>query len=134
MHTRHVIGLVLAILTIPVLALGLFDPMEGGVAMLVAGLLILGTWLVSRVPVPRLEWMSWAATVGVAMVAIASAVVSWTTEGTGPGRNVPWWLVTLIALYELGVVVTFVSGILYAVRLLHVVRDHRVSVAGAPVD
>ena len=59
MHVRHVIGLVLAVLTLPLLVLGIFDPIEGGVAMLLAGILLLATWLVSRIPVPRLEWIAW---------------------------------------------------------------------------
>ena len=37
--------------------------MEGGLAMLAAGGLLLVTWLVSRVPVPRLEWSGWVSTV-----------------------------------------------------------------------
>ncbi len=133
MHTRHVIGLVLAILTVPVLALGMFDPMEGGTAMLVAGLLLLTTWLVSRVPVPRLEWIGWTTAVGLAVAALTSAVLLRTAEVTGPGLVLPWWLVALIAAYELGVLVTFAGGVWYVIRLLHVVRDHRNPVAGAPV-
>lgn len=132
MHARHVIGLVLAILTVPVLALGMFDPLEGGLAMLVAGGLLLVTWLVSRVPVPRLEWIAWTATIGVASAALTSAVLLRTAEVTGPGLGLPWWLVGLIALYEVGVVVTFAGGIWYSLRLLRTVRDHGIPVAGAP--
>lgn len=133
MHARHVIGLVLGILTIPVLALGIFDPLEGGMAMLMAGAIIVATWLISRVPVPRLEWVAWVATAALSGTALTSAVLLRTAEVTGPGLGIPWWLVALIAGYELGVVVTFAGGVWYVVRLLRVVRDHRVPVAGAPV-
>lgn len=132
MHARHVIGLVLTILTIPALALGLFDPIEGGMALLVAGLLILATRLVSRVPVPRLEWMSWVVTIGVAVAALASAGLLRAAEITGSGQGLPWWLVTLIVMFELGVVVTFAGGVWYVLRLLRVVRTDRVPMAGAP--
>ena len=132
MHARHVIGLVLAILTIPVVALGMFDPLEGGMAMLAAGVLVLVTWLTSRVPVPRLEWISWVATMTAAVISLTSAVLLRTAEVTGPGLGLPWWLVGLIALYEAGVVVTFAGGIWYCLRLLRTVRDHPISVAGAP--
>ena len=132
MHARRVVGLVLSILTFPVLALGIFDPMEGGLAMLVAGVLILATWLVSRVPVPRLEWIGWVATVGIGAMAIGFAVLLWNAGVTGPGgTGMPWWLVALIVGYEIGVVVTFAGGIWNLVRHIKVVRDHGIPVAGS---
>lgn len=135
MHARRVVGLVLSILTVPVLALGIFDPMEGGLAMLVAGALILATWLVSRVPVPRLEWIGWVATVGIGAVAIGFAVVLWNAGITGPGgTGMPWWLVALLIGYEVGVVVTFAGGISNVIRHARSVRDQHIPVAGIPAS
>ena len=117
MHVRHVIGLVLAALTVPLLVLGIFDPMEGGVAMLVAGILLLATWLVSRIPVPRLEWIAWTATMVAAVVTDAIAGLLWNQGITGPGgTGVPWWLWLLAGAYEVGVVVTAAGGVWYLVR------------------
>jgi hypothetical protein len=129
MRVRHTIALVLSILTVPVLALGIIDPMEGGMAMLAAGILILVTWLVGRVPVPRLEWIAWVSTVAVGAVALGAAMVLWDAGITGPGgQGLPWWLVVLLVAYELGVVVTFAGGIWNVVRhiaTLRTLREHR---------
>ena len=124
MNARHIIGLVLAVLTIPLFLLGLIDPVEGGVALLVAGALLLGTWLVSRIPVPRLEWIAWTATVSLAVVTVAIASVLWTQGITGPGRELAWWMWALIGAYEIGVLATLGGGIQYLVRHAKALRHH----------
>jgi hypothetical protein len=125
MRTRHVIGLILSALTVPMLVLGLLDPMEGGLAMLAAGTLLLVTWLVSRVPVPRLEWIAWVATVALAAVTIAVAGLLWNADVTGPGRGLPWYLWAMIIGYEAGVLVTLAGGVMYVVRQARELRhDH----------
>lgn len=127
MHVRHVIGLVLALLTVPVLVLGILDPIEGGVAMLVAGILLLATWLVSRIPVPRLEWIAWTATMALAVITDVIAGVLWSQGITGPGgTGVPWWLWILVGAYEIGVVITVTGGVWYLVRHARALRGgHR---------
>lgn len=132
MPARHVIALVLAALTVPVLALGILDPMEGGMAMLAAGVMILLTWLVGRVPVPRLEWIGWVATVVVGAVTLAAAVVLWNEGVTAPGRGLPWWLAVLLVIYEVGVVATFAGGVWNVVRHVMVLRNKGIPVAGVP--
>lgn len=135
MRVRHTIALVLSILTVPVLALGIFDPMEGGMAMLAAGILILITWLVGRVPVPRLEWIGWVATVTVGTVALGAGMVLWNTGVTGPGgQGLPWWLMVLLVSYELGVVVTFTGGIWNVVRHIASIRTPREHRAELPAS
>lgn len=76
-RNRHIVGLLLALLTVPLVLLGLIDPLEGGIAMLAAGALLLVTRLVSRIPVPRLEWIAWTATASLAVVTVAIASVLW---------------------------------------------------------
>lgn len=135
MRARHTIGLVLSILTMPVLALGLIDPLEGGIALLAAGILILVTWLVGRVPVPRLEWIAWVSTAVVGAAALGAAMVLWNAGITGPGgQGLPWWLVVLLVAYELGVVVTFAGGIWNIVRHIATLRTPREHRAGLPVS
>ena len=63
MRTRQIVGLILGILTVPVLIVGLMDPIEGGVALLVGGALVVIVFLVSRVPMPRLLWIAWLSAV-----------------------------------------------------------------------
>ena len=122
-RTRHVIGLVLAVLTVPLVLIGLIDPLEGGVAMLVAGVLVLVTWLVSRVPVPRLEWIAWTATTGVAVVSVAIASVLW-SQGITQAEGLAWWMWALIGVYTIGVLVTLAGAVQYIVRHARALRHH----------
>jgi hypothetical protein len=127
---RHIIGLVLAVLTIPVVIIGLIDPLEGGVAMLVAGALVLVTWLVSRIPVPRLEWIAWTATTSLAVVTVAIASVLW-SQGITQTEGLAWWMWGLIGVYRIGVLVTLAGGVQYIVRHVRALR-HREAPGNGP--
>ena len=116
MRTRQVTGLVLAAITVVVLVAGLLDPMEGGLAMLAGGILILVTWIVSRVPVPALEIAAWGAAVLLGLVTVAAAALLALSGETGPGRGLPWWLWALLIGYEVAVAVTVAGGIWNLVR------------------
>ncbi len=64
MNARKVIVFIMAVLMLPLLALGLIDPLEGSVALAAAIVLGVVVRLMSRVPVPKLAWISllaWAA-------------------------------------------------------------------------
>lgn len=130
MTVRIWAGLALSVISIPLLVLSLVDPLEGGVAFLVTGGALLITWLVSRVPVPRLEWIAWCATMSVAVITVAIASVMWTQGITGPGRGLPWWLIALIVTYELGVVITLVGHGLLITRHIRRLRNPADQVAG----
>lgn len=65
MRARQIIGLLLAIVALPFLVLGLIDPLEGGIALIVGLLLGVAVWLISKVPVPRFTWIALAATIAV---------------------------------------------------------------------
>lgn len=117
MRTREIVGLVLSALTLPVLVAGLIDPVEGGLAMLVGAVLALATWLVSRVPVPRLEWIGWLVAMAAGSGALVAVVVRGATEGMTPGgAGLPWWVWALVAVYEAAVAVTIAGGVQYVVR------------------
>ena len=122
-HVRHIIGLVLTVLTLPLFLLGLIDPLEGGVAMLAVGGLVLITWLVSRIPVPRLEWIAWTATTALAIVTVAIATVLW-TQGITQTQGLAWWMWGLIALYTGGVLATLGGGFQYLGRHVKALRHH----------
>ncbi|HAN71212.1 MAG TPA: hypothetical protein DCQ36_06440 [Actinobacteria bacterium] len=130
MKVRIWSGLALTVITVPVLALGLIDPMEGGVALLVAGAFLLVTWLVSRVPVPRLEWIAWCATMTVAAIAVAAGSIMWIQGITGPGRGLPWWLIVLMVAYEVGVVITIAGHGFFIARHIGRLRNPAEQVAG----
>ena len=118
---RHIIGLVLAVLTVPLVLIGLIDPLEGGLAMLVAGALVLATWLVSRIPVPRLEWIAWTATTSLAVVTVAIASVLW-NQGITQTQGLSWWMWALIGVYTIGVLATLAGGVQYVVRHVRALR------------
>jgi len=131
MAARRWIGLVLSLLTMPVLVLGLIDPLEGGIAMLIAGVMVLTTWLVSRVPVPRLEWTAWLAAFTTGAIALAGAILLWESEGAaGIADGMPWWIAVPLISYEVAVAATIAGGVWYVVRHVKAVRHHGIPVAG----
>ena len=138
MKGRRITGLVLAVIAFPLLFLGLIDPLEGGIALVLGAVFGLGAWLVSRVPVPRFTWISLAVSVGIGVLTLLAALLlrdsvmidSATGEATAtnPLATVPIATV-LLWLYRLSVLVTLAGGIYYVVRLARAIaRGER----GAP--
>lgn len=132
MRTRRIIAVVIAVLTVPVVVLGLIDPLEGGLALIAAGGLVLGTRLLARVNVPRLEWIAWAVAIGVGAGAILLAVaLPQEARSTGEGGlfSLSPVLITALLAYELAVMATIAGAVLYVVRLIRAVaampRAHR---------
>jgi hypothetical protein len=120
MRTRRIFACVLAGITVLVLLAGLIDPVEGGIALLVAGGLVLVTWALSRLPVPRLEWMSWIAAVVIGAVTIGVALLY--PEDQRPAAEgllaLPGVLIALVLVYEAAVLSTIGGGVLHVVRLV----------------
>ena len=122
MRARQVIGLVLVIIALPLVVIGLIDPLEGGIALLAGLLLGLVAWLVSRVPVPTFTWISLAATWAFGALTLVLALTLPPVE-MGPdmaanpvmGR---WYLAALNWVWRIGVLVTFAGGIWYVVRIV----------------
>ena len=124
MSVRLAMGLALALVTVPVLALGLIDPLEGGLALLVGGVLVALTWAVSRVPVPRLEWISWSAGVVLAIASLVSVTLVRQSQGL-PMRGaegLPAWLWVLVVAYEVCAAVALAGGVQYVVRHVRALR------------
>jgi membrane-bound ClpP family serine protease len=119
MHARRIAGLVLGILTVPVLILGLMDPVEGGVALLVGGVLLLLTLLVSRVPMPRLAWIPWLSALAFGAASLIAVAQYY------PWRDYPWWIWALVIGYELAAAVTAAGGVVYVVRIARRLRRDR---------
>lgn len=121
---RLIASLILGIVTLPVLFVGLIDPLEGGIALLVALGLGVGVRLLSAVPLPRLTWISMLATLAVGILALALALLQMPSEvvqEVGPEATAPNPLSagvrTLVWVYRLGVIVVFVGGVVYLVRI-----------------
>lgn len=126
MKGRRITGLVLAVVALPLLFLGLLDPLEGGIALVFGAVLGLGAWWVSRVPVPKFTWISLAVSASIGALTLLAAaflrdpvvIDSATGEATAtnPFATVPIAIV-LLWLYRLSVLVTLAGGILYVVRI-----------------
>ena len=126
---RLIASLILGIITLPVLFLGLIDPLEGGIALLVTTGLGLAVRLLSGVPLPRLTWISMLATIGVGILALVLAFVQMPSDAVqevGPEATAPNPLSAgvrlLVWVYRLGVLVVLVGGVVYLVRIGRALR------------
>jgi hypothetical protein len=139
--TRRIIGLILAVVALPLVFFGLIDPLEGGIALVAGALLGLGAWLVSRVPVPKFTWISLAVSGGLGILTLLAAVVlrdpvsvdSATGEATAtnPLATVPI-AVILLWLYRLSVLVTLAGGIYYVVKIARAIAGVESGLSSAP--
>ena len=116
MRMRQIVGLILGILTVPVLIVGLMDPIEGGVALLVGGALLVIVFLVSRVPVPRFLWIAWLSAVAFGAASLIAVAQYY------PWRDYPWWIWALVVGYEVAAGVTAAGGVVYVVRMARRLR------------
>ena len=127
---RRVAAAVLAVPMVLALMLGLLDPLEGGMALLVGLALAAVVWALSRAPVPRWAWIA-----ALAAVAFGAASLAWagTTEGDDGHRSGVSAVVlgVLVVGYELAALGTLVGGVVFAVR---VVREARGPHPGRPSD
>jgi hypothetical protein len=125
MRTRRIIAIVLAIIALPVLVVGLIDPLEGGLALLAGIALGVAVWALSRVPLPKLLWISLIATVALGALTLGLALVLAPQEsGPGAGGNpIAGGLIVLLWAWRAGVVVVLAGAILYVVRLFRSLRE-----------
>ena len=129
MGARRWIAVVLAILAVPLLVLGLIDPLEGGIALLAVVVLGIIVWLLSRVRPPKLAWIALLATVAIGAITLGIAIAMIPPGGTPEGAaevtvaNPFRWLFALNWVYRLGVVVTAVGWVMWIVRLIRAARS-----------
>ena len=128
-RTRLIASLILGIVTLPVLFLGLIDPLEGGIALLVATGLGAVVRLLSGVPLPRLAWIASLATIGVGVLALLLAMAGMpaeTAQEVGPEATAPNPLNAgvrlLVWAYRLGVLVVLIAAVVYLVRIGRALR------------
>jgi len=118
MRTRRVIAIVLAFVALPLVLFGLIDPLEGGISLLVAILLGLVVWVLARVPIPKLLWISLIATVALGVLTLGMAVLTIEeATGTGTATNPVLPVVALVWLWRIGVLVVLSGAVVYIVRM-----------------
>jgi hypothetical protein len=124
MRTRRIIAIVLAVLTIPLLVFGLIDPLEGGIALLIAIALGAVVWALARVPLPKLLWISLIATVAVGALTLGLAILNLEEpNGTGTAANPMLPLAALNWVWRAGVLVVLAGAVLYVVRLFRSLKE-----------
>lgn len=124
MRTRRIIAIVLAVLTIPLLVFGLIDPLEGGIALLIAIALGAVVWALARVPLPKLLWISLIATVAVGALTLGLAILNLEEpNGTGTAANPMLPLAALNWVWRAGVLVVLAGAVLYVVQLFRSLKE-----------
>jgi hypothetical protein len=124
MRTRRIIAIVLAVVTVPLLVFGLIDPLEGGIALLVAIALGAVVWALARVPLPKLLWISLIATVAIGALTLGLAIFNLEEpNGTGTAANPMLPLAALNWVWRAGVLVVLAGTVLYIVRLFRSLRE-----------
>ena len=129
MRLRLITSLILGIVTLPVIFVGLIDPLEGGLALLLALGLGVAVRLLSGVPVPRLLWIAMVATLGVGVLVLALVIGGEASEAVrevGPEVPAPNPLNLgariLLWVYRIGVLVVLIWAIVYVVRIAQALR------------
>ena len=103
-------------LVLPLVLLGLIDPLEGGIALLFAALVYSAAFL-SLGSLPKLYlWLPYAFTLLAGAIVLAWAV-------TMPDRTIENGALTIpvavgIGIYSVGVIATFAGGVLTAIRTM----------------
>jgi hypothetical protein len=71
MRTRLLIAMFVQIIAVLFSLMGWIDPLEGGTAVFIVGLLTVVAWAIGRVRIPRLTWISIVSALGIAVLTIA---------------------------------------------------------------
>lgn len=111
--SRKVSSRTLFILAIPLVVLGLIDPLEGGLALMAAALVYLGAFLLAGHGPRKILWIPFASAIGIGTVVLAVALFGVDRVGeTQP--MIPLALGNWI--YRGAVLVTLAGAILTAVQ------------------
>jgi hypothetical protein len=125
MDARHVSAIILSIVALPFIVLGLIDPLEGGIALLVAVGIGVVARVLSRVPFSRLTWIPMVTSIGIGVLVLVLAIVpSLFIERTGEvaANPVNAGVIALLWAYRVSVLVTLVGAVMYVVRLVRTAR------------
>ena len=110
-------------------SLGLIDPLEGGIALIAAGAIYLVASLIAAKAPPRYLWIPYVIAVVIGVVVLVLATLN---LDSGEREGGLWiFVMTLLWLYRVAVLVTFVGSIIYAIRsALRAVKRDKESISG----
>ncbi|MEY4961340.1 MAG: hypothetical protein RLZZ249_37 [Actinomycetota bacterium] len=115
MAKSKLISIVLLGLNLPILFVGLIDPLEGGLALLLAGVVFAIALLVGRTKPPVYLWVSYLAAIVIGVLTIVAALTI--------GRQAPYEPLNPIVrigvwVYRLAVAGTLVSTLIFWIGLI----------------
>lgn len=124
MRTRLVVGAVAGVIAALLLVFGLIDPLEGGIALVAATVILLVVRLTTRVPVPRLLWIPVTVAIALGVSILALVVFSNPPEGTTSAVPNPLngAVIALLWVYRLAVLVAIAGAVQYLIRLIRAAR------------
>lgn len=109
MKARSFIGKALLVLVLPFVFLGLIDPLEGGLSLIVASLIYAVAFVLLKAAPSRWLWIPFAAALVTGIAAILWAIFA--REGQQPGP-LPPFLIYLLWGYRLAVGFALVGALL----------------------
>ncbi len=115
MEKSKLTSIVLLGLSLPILFMGLIDPLEGGIALLMAGVVLTVGFWVGKTKPPTYLWASYSAALIIGVLTIVAAL-TFGRQQPGQGLN-PTVLIGLWA-YRLAVVASLLATLIYWVGLI----------------
>ena len=122
-HGRLTVALIAQVVAVLFSFYTWVDPLEGGVATAMVGLITVAAWLIGRVRVPPFTWISTLVTFAIA-VAIIAYVLSFLPVGVPEGsadapevRNALLAVLPYVWVYRVGAVAVIAGAAFYTVKI-----------------
>lgn len=115
MKTRRIIAFILMILVLPLLVLGLIDPLEGGIALIAAMVIYVVAFVLAGHRPPGMLWIPFVVAIVVGALTLWFAIANLEFTSTPEPLNLPVRIG--IWVYRAAVALTLVGGIRVAWRM-----------------
>lgn len=113
MKVRSTIGKVLLVLVLPVVFLGLIDPLEGGLALIAATAIYAVAFVLLKAAPSKLLWIPFLATLVIGGATIIWAIFGRDQQEFGP---IPPPVIVALWLYRAAVVMALLGGLFTAYK------------------
>lgn len=120
MSNRLRVALVLQILASLFSLFAWIDPLEGGAAVLMVAIITGIVWLIGRVRIPRLTWISQVSSfaIAVALIVLATSRISINPEtGEATYTSMSQDLVTYMIGYRVSAVAVIAGAVFYVIKI-----------------
>jgi hypothetical protein len=126
---RLTLALWIAVIAVLASLTGWSDPLQGGAAVLLAGLVTVAAWLVGRVTIPKLTWISISVTIALAVATIATIPLSGTdgVAGSEVAMTLPLQFWIGLWAYRVGSVAVIAGTVFYVVKIVEAQRRGKIA-------